>query len=372
MQPATAAVPQPSHTASFVREVLNRLTAFKLPPTPENFAWVYRQLQREHNLPGAADYVNDLAILEHAINAFDQLFIADDWLNAKLAELRELLGSTSLPDEKKRIQAKAHLEEIVCRKEELLYHLAESSLALKSSITDVVKEIGKLSTSMGGFSTNLAKYQELVENCHDVQDARRVLLMVGTDVKKLNDALVVHEQTVTQNFWKIQESGGQLLGTLSYAPSIKPPQGASNASTASDLKHAISTAALRSEELLRRVTEPEFKSAVLLLVELAEGQAGELSVKRFSELLAARTDPSIMLGYWGAAQFVFVMPNAGPARALMLARELGHDVSKAAREAPGRSLAFSYGIASYVDNDSEAQPFYKAFELAFENLRPLK
>ena len=41
---------QVSHTASLVREVLTRLTAFKLPPTPENFAWVYRQVQREQNL----------------------------------------------------------------------------------------------------------------------------------------------------------------------------------------------------------------------------------------------------------------------------------------------------------------------------------
>ena len=69
---------------------------------------------------------------------------------------------------------------------------------------------------------------------------------------------------------------------------------------------------------------------------------------------------------------MFVLPNASPAKALLLARQLGTDVAALGRETKGLSLSFSYGIASYVDSDKDSQVFYKAFELAFGNLRPMK
>lgn len=353
---------QVSHTASLVREVLTRLTAFKLPPTPENFAWVYRQVQREQNLPTSVEYVNDLAILEHALNCFDQLFVADAWLNGKLSELRELIGATGVQEAKKRTQVKQLLEEVLKRKEEMLFHLAESSLALRSSISEIVKEIGKLSGSVGGFQSNLGKYQGLLENCHDVADARRVLLLVANDTKKLNESLYDHEQAVGKNFSRLQESGALILSNLNQTMEKKPAPSA---------KREISKAAVSSEQILKRVVEPEYASAVLLLVELADLQADEDRVGRFSEMLAARAE-RLLFGYWGGSQFVFVLPNASPAKALLLARELGTDAARLGRETKGLSLSFSYGIASYVDGDKDSQVFYKAFELAFGNLRPMK
>jgi hypothetical protein len=347
MSNSSLAAKEQTHTVSFLREVLSRLAAFKLPPTPENFAWVYRQLQREHDLPTSAEYVNDLAILEHAITAFDQLFVADAWLNGKLAEMRELLASQAVPESKKRQQVKELLEEIVQRKEELLYHLAESSLALKSSVTEVVREIGKLSASVGGFQTNLAKYQELVDNCHDLSDARRVMSLVAHDTKKLNESLYEHEAAMNKNFAKLQESGAMILANLNQHAKEKAAEIQANAD-----KQGVSPAALPQAQFLKRLKERR--------------------VKRMSELLADKVESEMLLGYWGRGQFVIVMPNVGPARALVIARELGKEVEALAREQAGTSLAFSYGIASYVDNDASAQAFYSALEGAAGNLRPMK
>lgn len=366
MQKAPTPDQEQTHTVSFLREVLSRLAAFKLPPTPENFAWVYRQLQREHNMPVSAEYVNDLAILEHAINAFDQLFVADSWLNAKLSEMRETLGSKALAENKKRQAIKQALEEIVQRKEELLYHLAEASLALKSSVTEVVREIGKLSSSVGGFQTNLSKYQELVDNCHDITDARRVMSLVAHDTKKLNDSLVDHEEAMNKNFVKLQESGALILANLNSQPQPAAAEGAD------DERHGVSPTALATEALLKRVREAEFANGVLLLVELSDHNADKDRVRRFSELLATKVDRGMLLGYWGGSQFVFVMPQVGPARALVMAREIGKEVERLTREQPATGLTFSYGIAGYQNNDHNGQAFYKAFELAFGNLRPMK
>lgn len=354
------------HTVSFLREVLTRLAAFKLPPTPENFAWIYRQLQRENNLPVAADYLNDLAVLEHAIGAFDQLFVADAWLNGKLVEMRETLVAAGIPETKKRQQIKQHLEEVIQRKEELLYHLAESSIALKTSIAEVVREIGRLSGSVGGFQTNLVKYQELVDNCHDITDARRVMALVAQDTRKLNESLAEHEQSMGRSFGKLQESGAAILSNLAtQAPGAGMP-------VASRTLHPVSPTALSSEALVKRVREPGFENGVLMLVELVDAVADANAVKQFSELLATKVDRAMLLGYWGGARFVFVMPNVGPARALVVAREVGKEVERLGREAIGPSLVFSYGIAAYQPTEDNAQGFDKAFELASGNMRPMR
>jgi len=356
-----------SHTVSFLREVLSRLAAFKLPPTPENFAWVYRQLQREQNLPVSAEYVNELAILEHAIAAFDQLFVADAWLNGKLAELGELLSSTAIPEDKKRKQVKLLLEEISGRKEELLYHLAESSIGLKSSVTEVVKEIGKLSASVGGFSTNLAKYQELVENCHDIADARKVIALVADDTRKLNKTLHDHEAQVQKSYSQIQESGSLVLANLNISKLSKTGK-----MPLSGLHHPVAPAILNSEALVERVKQPAFAAACLMLIELAEYNAAEARVKTFSEVLAGRAERSTALGYWGGSQFVFVMPNGSPARAAALVAEITREVDRLAATGVSAPLTFHYGIAQYSDGDQTAQAFYRAFEVAFANLRPME
>lgn len=360
--PTTAASPT-SHTAALVREVLTRLTALKLPPTPENFAWVYRQVQREQNLPTTIEYVNDLAILEHALAAFDQLFVADAWLNTKLGEIRELIGAAGMPEAKRRQGLKTLLEEIMKRKEELLFHLAESSIALKTSIADIVKEIGKLSGSVGGFQTNLGKYDSMLESCHDVADARRLLILIANDTRKLNEALYDHEQAVGKSFGRLQESGAAILSNLNQSTTGKSAPAA---------KPELARIVIKSETILSRVVEPEYSSAVLLLVELTDIHADEARIARFSEFLAARVQGATLLGHWGGAQFVFVLPNASPAKALILSRELGGDAAKLARAGGEASMPFSYGIASYVDNGKDSQAFYKAFELAFGNLRPMK
>ncbi|MEO7402301.1 MAG: diguanylate cyclase [Burkholderiales bacterium] len=371
MYDTSSATKESLHTVSFLREVLSRLAAFKLPPTPENFAWVYRQLQREQDLPVSAEYVNDLAVLEHAMAAFDQLFVADAWLNGKLGEMRELLVSTGVPESKKRQQVKALLGEIETRKEELLYHLAESSLALKSAITEVVREIGRLSASVGGFQTNLTKYQDLVDGCHDLSDARRVMSLVAHDTKKLNESLYEHESAMGKNFSKLQESGAMILSNLSQHAQTKVAEIQATAD-----RKGLSALVLPAEQLLKRLREPDLANGVLLLMELADRTADEARIKRFSELLATKVERQALLGYWGDAQFVFVMPNVGPARALVLAREIGKLIESLARGTAGdrlaESLAFGYGIASYQDNDSSAQSFYKAYELAYGNLRPMR
>ena len=133
---------------------------------------------------------------------------------------------------------------------------------------------------------------------------------------------------------------------------------------------------LPAEQLLKRLREPDLANGVLLLMEMADRSADEARIKRFSELLATKVERQVLLGYWGDAQFVFVLPNVGPARALVLAREIGKLIEGLARGVAGErlaeSLAFSYGIASYQDNDSSAQSFYKGFELAYGNLRPMR
>jgi len=360
------AISNQSHTVSFLREVLSRLAAFKLPPTPENFAWVYRQLQREQNIPVSAEYVNELAILEHAIGAFDQLFVGDAWLNGKLAEIREMLGSTAIAEDKKRKQVKLLLEEIGGRKEELLYHLAESSIGLKTSVTEVVKEIGRLSASVGGFSTNLGKYQELVENCHDIADARKVIALVADDTRKLNKSLVEHEAHVQKSYDQIQESGSMVLANVDINKLSK-----NGKMPLSGISHPVAPSILNSEGLVARVKQPAFASACLMLVELAEYNASEARVKAFSELLATKADRSIALGYWGGSQFVFVMPNFSAARAAAIAKEIAHDAARPAGK-DGQPMVFHYGIAHYTDGDATAEAFYKAFELAFANLRPME
>ena len=356
-----------SHTVSFLREVLSRLAAFKLPPTPENFAWVYRQLQREHNMPVSAEYVNDLAVLEHALNAFDQLFVADAWLNSKLVEMRELLNSNGIPESKKRAQIKALLEDLVARKEDLLYHLAESSLALKSSITEVVREIGRLSAAVGGFQTNLTKYQELVDGCHDLSDARRVMTLVAHDTKKLNESLYEHEAAMGKNFSRLQESGAIILSNLNQHAQAKADELESRAD-----ESGVSPLIVSGEQLVKRVRDPEFASGVLLLMELAETGNDAQRLRRFSDLLATKIDRATLLGHWGGSQFVFVLPNVGPARALVVAREIGKEIERAVREGRGDALNFSYGIAAYQDHDQNAQALHKAFELAYGNLRPMR
>lgn len=363
--PNDTALKEQAHTVSFLREVLSRLATLKIPPTPENFAWVYRQLQREYKMPVTSEYANDLAILEHAINAFDQLFVADAWLNNKLAEIRELLASPAAPEARKRQQVKELLEEVVRRKEELLYHLAESSLALKSSITDVVKEIGKLSASVGGFQTNLASYQELVDSCHDLSDARRVMSLVAHDTRKLNEALAEHESIMNRNFERLQESGSHILANLNA-------HHRSGGAPAGEQKIAVSPTAMSAQQLLERLQDPDFVSGVILLVELAEANAGERKVRRFSELIATKVDRAMLLGYWGGSQFVFVMPNVGPARALVIAREIGKEAERIGRETPHAAVPFNYGIASYQENGPDSAAFHMAFELAFGNLRPMK
>ena len=356
-----------THTVSFLREVLSRLAAFKLPPTPENFAWVYRQLQREHDIPVSAEYVNDLAVLEHALSAFDRLFVADAWLNGKLVEIRELLATQGMPESKKRAQVKAQLEEVIHRKEELLYHLAESSLSLKSSITEVVREIGRLSAAVGGFQTNLVKYQELVDGCHDLADARRVMSLVAHDTKKLNEAMFEHESAMGKNFSRLQESGAMILSNLNQDAQTKVTELESRADVS-----GISPLVVPAEQLVKRVRDPDFANGVLLLMEMSESGASAEKLRRFSDLLATKVDRATMLGHWGGAQFVFVMPNVGPARALVIAREIGKEIERAVREGRGEPLNFSYGIAAYQENDQNGQALHKAFELAYGNLRPMR
>jgi len=356
-----------SHTVSFLREVLSRLAAFKLPPTPENFAWVYRQLQREQNLPVSAEYVNELAILEHAVGAFDQLFVADAWLNGKLAELREILSSTTLPEDKKRKQVKLLLEEVGGRKEELLYHLAESSIGLKSSVTEVVKEIGRLSASVGGFSTNLAKYQELVENCDDIAGARKVITLIADDTRKLNKTLVEHEERVQKNYNQIQESGSLVLASLNISKFSKTGK-----MPLSGVHHAVAANILDPDALVARIKHAVFSSACLMLVELAEYNAPEARVKSFSELLAGKAERSMALGYWGGSQFVFVMPSGSAAGATALAGEIAKDIERMGEANGARPLVFHYGVAQYSDGEDPVEAFYKAFELAFANLRPME
>ena len=356
-----------THTVSFLREVLSRLAAFKLPPTPENFAWVYRQLQREHDIPVSAEYVNDLAVLEHALSAFDRLFVADAWLNGKLVEIRELLATQGMPESKKRAQVKAQLEEVIHRKEELLYHLAESSLSLKSSITEVVREIGRLSAAVGGFQTNLVKYQELVDGCHDLADARRVMSLVAHVTKKLNEAMFEHESAMGKNFSRLQESGAMILSNLNQDAQTKVTELESRADVS-----GISPLVVPAEQLVKRVRDPDFANGVLLLMEMSESGASAEKLRRFSDLLATKVDRATMLGHWGGAQFVFVMPNVGPARALVIAREIGKEIERAVREGRGEPLNFSYGIAAYQENDQNGQALHKAFELAYGNLRPMR
>ena len=374
--------PEPKHTVSFLREVLARLSLQQLVPTPENFAWTYRELQREQKLPVAEHYENDLDALHHAVNAFDQLFVADAWLNAKLEELREVLTSNSISTPVKRQQVKGQLEAIAERKEDLLFHLAESSLSLKAAIADVVREVGKLSSVVGGFQLNLGRYQDLVDNCHDISDARRVMTMVAAETKRLNESLCEHESSVAKNFSTLRESGSAILDSLVQHERVIPTISARN--NALNARHAVATAVIDADTLLARVRGADFEDGVLLVVQLADPKSSPDTIRRFSELLATKLDRAMLLGYLGGTQFIFVMPNAGAARALIMAREIAREVEREVeregqrevqrhvRNSPSVKLNFEYGTAGYSDNDHSAVVFHNAFELALGNLRPMR
>ncbi len=357
-----------AQTVAFLREVLSEIARQKVPPTPENFARVYRDVQRARGLPVSTEYVSELSVLDHAIKTFDELFVADAWLGGKLAELRDVLAADELGEDDKRRGAKLLLQEVEARKAELLYHLDQSSGDLKRSVGDVVSEIGRIATTVGGFRTNITRYQALVETIGDVADARRVMARVADDTRKLDQTLSEHEEQVTRSAVKIEEAGAMLMGGVSAnrgeATGRMPLAGSS---------HPVAQGVLSSQELLARLTKLERPEGVLVLVELAEYDPNEARVRQLSDLCetcAKASGSAWLIGYWGGSQFVHVLPGGHANDALNLVRALSSEVILA-QAALADPLTFNFGIASNDRISGDGQGFYVAFERAFSEMQSM-
>jgi hypothetical protein len=353
-----------STSVAFLRQVLSRLAARGEAPDPENFARAWRELRRENGLPLPVEYVNDMSVLEHAIDAFDDLFVGDAWLRGKLGELRELLAAESSSEEIRRRQVKLLIDEIDGRKEELLYHLAESSGDIKRSLAALVDEMGLVGITLSDFQSSIERYRGLAERTRDLREARRLMSLMVDDTRRFDEALDDHRARVMRDAGVLEAAGEVMLGSLS-------PQHLAAAARmhGQHPAHPVSGGVLDAQTLLERLHGPGFGDAGILLVELAEPDPEPARVTAFSALCADCLEFPVLLGYWGGGQFVYVIPGAGREQALAVARTLRRGVLRDHASPP---LAFRFGADAYSGLGPTAGAFFDAFEAALVGLQSMQ
>lgn len=354
----------PPSTLEFLRAVLARLAERQRAPSPENFARAWRELRHEHGLPVGTEYVDATAVLEHAISAFDDLFVGDAWLRGKLAELREVVIADGVAEETRHRQVKMLIEEIDGRKGELLYHLAESSGDLRRSVGAVIDEVGRIGDTVEDFQGSIGRYRTLVQGARDAREVRRIMSLVVDDARRLDDALQAHRARVRESAQILEAAGSIVLGNLSPAHLA-----AADRLHPSGPTHPVSDSILGPDDMLSRMAEPAFADGAVLLVELADADAAEDQILAFSSCCVDCLAFPVLLGYWGGSQFVYLLPRGGVDQAIDLARALRLAVL---RSSATDSIVFNYGAAAYRDLDPTGTAFFGAFEAALADLRPMQ
>ncbi len=354
---------QPS-TIAFLRQVLSRVAARGEAPDPENFARAWRELRRENGLPVAVEYVNDMAVLEHALDALDELFVGDAWLRGKLGELRELLAVEGLPEDTRRRQVKLLIDEIEGRKEELLYHLAESSGDIKRSISSLVDEIGLVGVAVSDFQLSIERYRDLAERARDLREARRLMSLVADDTRRFDEALDDHRARVLRDAGVLEAAGEVMLGSLSPAHLAAAARMRPQAPL-----QPVSSGVMDGQALLEQLHVPAFVNALLLLVELAEADPEPERTTAFSALCAECLEFPVLLACWGGGQFVYVIPGGHREQGLAIARALRRTVLRDRSSPP---LAFRFGVQAYADLRPTLSEFFDAFEAALGGLQPMQ
>lgn len=198
IHPAQPLPTSPAHadtsaqTVAILRLVLAQLTAARLELTPENFAQIYRRLQRQQKVPGAPDVLEgrEYELVYRALLTLNHLIVADPWLQQIAASLIELLQHESMPERVKRERIKRLINDIANKREELLFRIVEATRQLQQAIAAVVTEFTQLSRRTANRSGEFVRFADRIENCHDVEDARALLAEMAIEVGHFSADLV--------------------------------------------------------------------------------------------------------------------------------------------------------------------------------------
>lgn len=207
-----------------IKDVLTRLAARNLPPTPENFAWMYRQVMHARDLPIDIQYTSEVVALRHALSAFENLLIGNAWLANRFKALTAVAQDLGRTEVDRTEHAKTILNEIVEGKQHALLQAARLITDTREAISELLVQAAELADSVSEGRDTFVRAARLAEDCHDLDDIQGALRAIARDAKKLNHKIQTTDQMFGATVDQFNANAPYLFGPPLEAPRAMPPK----------------------------------------------------------------------------------------------------------------------------------------------------
>jgi hypothetical protein len=205
-----------------IREVLERMGARGLQPTPENFAWTYRQVVRAKGLPTELQYTSEIVALQHALGAFEDLLIGNAWLAGRFRALAAVAEDATRTEDERTSHARVLLDEVASGKEQALQQAAKLVVETREAVAELLVQVRGLADQVASGRDTFARALRLAEDATDVDDFRRALDAIARDAKRLGRSVKSNGRTMVTSYKQFATTAPYLFGPPKEAGEIRP------------------------------------------------------------------------------------------------------------------------------------------------------
>jgi hypothetical protein len=195
-----------------IKDVLARLADRSLPPTPENFAWMYRQVMHARNLPTELQYTSEIVALRHALGAFENLLIGNAWLSNRFKALTAIAQDVGRTEVDRTEHAKQILNEIVEGRQAVMLQAARLVTDTREAISELISQVAELTDCVADGRETFERAARLTEDCLDMDDVQGALRAIARDTKKLNHTLSTSDKVLDATAEQFTSNAPYLFG----------------------------------------------------------------------------------------------------------------------------------------------------------------
>ena len=197
---------------TIVKEVLDRMAARKLAPTPESFTWMYRQAMRARNIPVGVQYTTEIDALRHALSAFEDLLVGNAWLAGRFKTLTAVADDTGRSTAERTRHVRIILDEIGANKEQALFQMARLVTETREAVHEMLLQVSELADRISTGRVSFGRAHELIQQCHDIDEFKGALRAIANDIRNLHRNAKRASTTVATSYGQFATSAPYLFG----------------------------------------------------------------------------------------------------------------------------------------------------------------
>lgn len=354
------------------KKALLMMSQRSMPPTPANYAYAYRLVQRsgqDNGSHGERITRSELVLCAEIIDALISKFQDQDALRFDLERLKTAITTDSPVTDQ--INAAARMIETLFRSAPALFDDAALAVRFRDSVANLYDEILQALREVNQTDLVLPHYEAIISDCTSVGDAMHALTDLSERVKSLTATLKKTQNALADTQQCLNTVNEELKKTEVRAQTLE-----------SEAETDPLTGALNRRGLERAITDLPAGVCSVIMLDIDDfkkindtlGHAvGDQAIIALTRLVRAQAREGDHVVRLGGEEIALVLPRVNLMQAESIGLRIAQQLARWCESAEARklnfSMTFSAGVASWynVKHNVETQ-FHHALEIADKNL----